>query len=114
MLMILLYPIACLGVAAAWLAYAWKTRSVRSVPSSVTIALLALALCYVLGLAIISLAPWYDDNGAPEFISWQYRWGWAAELAGWLAILVLPAAFGLRALVCRVAAVKRGSAATSE
>ncbi|MCO5158198.1 MAG: hypothetical protein M9945_15860 [Aquamicrobium sp.] len=101
--MILLYPLAFVGVSAAWLAYLWKGRSMKSVPPSVTAALEALTVCYILGLAIISVAPWYDDNGAPEFISWRYRWGWAAELAGWLAIPVLPVALFLssRRLSCR-------------
>ncbi len=95
MLMILFYPLAFVGVSVAWLAYLWKGRSMKSVPPSVTAALVALIVCYVLGLAMISIAPWYDDNGVPEFISWQYRWGWAAELAGWLAIPVLPVALFL-------------------
>ncbi|MNV77883.1 hypothetical protein D3C71_1713440 [compost metagenome] len=102
MLMILLFPLAFLVVLAIWLAHVWKKRSVKSAPSAITTTLVALVVCYALGLALISIDPWYDDNGAPEFISWQYRWVWAGWLASWLAILVLPLVVGLRALVlCR-------------
>lgn len=99
MMMVLFFPLVFLGILASWLAYVWKNRSVKSVPSAITTALLALVFCYALSLILISMDPWYDDNGAPEFISWQYRWAWAAWLAGWLAMLILPIIFGLRAFV---------------
>lgn len=99
MLMILLFPLAFLVVLAIWLAHVWKKRSVKSAPSAITTTLVALVVCYALGLALISMDPWYDDNGAPEFISWRYRWVWAGWLASWLAILVLPVVLGLRSLV---------------
>lgn len=97
--MIVLFPLAIFGLSAAWLASACRARSTSAVPSGMTMALMALAVCYILGLTIVSLAPWYDDNGAPAFIAWRYRWAWAAELAGWLAIPVLPTVLGLRSLV---------------
>ncbi|WP_313064593.1 hypothetical protein [Achromobacter animicus] len=97
MLMILIFPLVFVGTLAIWLACVVKGRSVKAAPPALTVTLLALILCYAMGLILISLDPWFDDNGVPEFISWKYRWAWAASIAGWLAIVVLPAALGLRA-----------------
>ncbi|QVQ27166.1 hypothetical protein [Achromobacter deleyi] len=94
-----LFPLVFLAVLAIWLVSAWKARSLMAASSLKATVVLALALCYVLALAMISADPWYDDNGSPEFIAWPERFGWAAEIAGWLALLVVPAALGLRAFV---------------
>ena len=98
MLMILIFPLVLVGVLTIWLACVVKERSVKRAPPALTVTLLALVLCYAMGLILISLDPWFDDNGVPEFISWKYRWAWAASIAGWLAIVVLPAVLGLRAV----------------
>ncbi|WP_312428253.1 hypothetical protein [Achromobacter sp.] len=97
MLMILIFPLAFVCVLATWLACVAKGRSVKAAPPALSAALVALVACYVMGLLVISMDPWFDDNGVPEFISWKYRWAWAAETAGWLAIVILPAVLGLRA-----------------
>lgn len=97
MLMILIFPLVFVGVLTIWLACAVKGRSVKGAPPALTVTLLASVLCYAMGLILISMDPWFDDNGVPEFISWKYRWAWAAEYAGWLAIVILPAGLGLRA-----------------
>jgi len=97
MLMILIFPLVFVGVLAFWLASVVKGRSVTGAPPALTATLVALVVCYALGLILISIDPWFDDNGVPEFISWKYRWAWAASVAGWLAIVVLPALLGLRA-----------------
>ncbi|MBV7501725.1 hypothetical protein [Achromobacter sp. ACM05] len=97
MLMILIFPLVFVGVLTIWLACVVKGRSVKRAPPALTVTFLALVLCYAMGLIVISLDPWFDDNGVPEFISWKYRWAWAASIAGWLAIVVLPAVLGLRA-----------------
>jgi hypothetical protein len=94
-----LFPLVFLAVLAIWLVSAWKARSVMAASSLKATIVLALALCYVLALAMISADPWFDDNGSPEFIAWPERFGWAAEIAGWLALLVVPAVLGLRAFV---------------
>jgi hypothetical protein len=98
MLMILIFPLVFVGVLTIWLACVVKGRSVKGAPPALTVTLFALVLCYAMGLILISLDPWFDDNGVPEFISWKYRWAWAASIAGWLAIVVLPAMLGLRAV----------------
>lgn len=52
---------------------------------------------YLIGLALISHDPYFDDNGVPEFIPWRFRWGWAWIYAGLLQFAVIPCGFGLRA-----------------
>lgn len=113
MIMMFLFPLALLGALVAWLAGVRQARSFVSAPPVTATMLAALVLSYVLSLGIISYAPWYDDNGSREFIAWPYRWAWAAELAGWLAILVVPAALGLRALA-RAVRQKHGIDRVSE
>ena len=98
MLMILIFPLVFLGVLTIWLACVMKGRSVKGAPPALTATLVALVVCYALGLVLISIDPWFDDNGVPEFISWRYRWAWAASIAGWLTVVILPAVLGLRAL----------------
>lgn len=98
MLMILIFPLAFAGVLAIWLACVVKGRSVKGAPPALTVTLVALAVCYAMGLLLISIDPWFDDNGVPEFISWKYRWAWAASIASWLTVVILPAVLGLRAL----------------
>ncbi|AVJ28544.1 hypothetical protein CLM73_16295 [Achromobacter spanius] len=97
MLMILIFPLVFVGLLAIWLACVVKGRSVKAAPSALTATLVALIVCYAMGLLLISIDPWFDDNGVPEFISWKYRWAWAASIAGWLTVVVLPAVLGLRA-----------------
>ena len=97
MLMILVFPLVFVGVLAIWLACVVKGRSVKGAPHALTVTLVALVVCYAMGLLLISIDPWFDDNGVPEFISWKYRWAWAASIASWLAIVILPALLGLRA-----------------
>lgn len=98
MLMILIFPLVFLGVLAIWLACVVKGRSVKGTPPALTATLVTLVVCYALGLVLISIDPWFDDNGVPEFISWKYRWAWAASIASWLTVVILPAVLGLRAL----------------
>lgn len=98
MLMILIFPLAFVGVLAIWLACVAKGRSVRGAPPALTATLVALVVCYAMGLLLISIDPWFDDNGVPEFISWKYRWAWAAWIASGLTIVILPAVLGLRAI----------------
>ena len=88
MLMILIFPLVFVGVLTIWLACVVKGRSVKGAPPALTVTLLALILCYAMGLILISMDPWFDDNGVPEFISWKYRWAWAA---GTVSIFVFEA-----------------------
>ena len=97
MLIIFIFPLVFVGTLAIWLACVAKGRSLKKAPPALTTTLIALVICYAMGLLVISIDPWFDDNGVPEFISWKYRWAWAAEYAGWLAIVILPAGLGLRA-----------------
>lgn len=97
MLMIFIFPLVFVGILAIWLACVVKGRSVKGAPPALTAALVTLVVCYALGLVMTSIDPWFDDNGVPEFISWKYRWAWAASIAGCLAVVILPGVLGLRA-----------------
>ena len=63
--------------------------------------LIAVALAYGVALAAISYDPYFEDNGAPEYIEWRFRWVLAAELGGWLTILTLPLVLAAGALYRR-------------
>ncbi|GHD24445.1 hypothetical protein ACFOEZ_10085 [Tianweitania populi] len=119
-MMILLFPLF-LGLSIiAVVADAVRAGSVRGIRGGLAFFSVCLLLCYVLAFALISLDPYFDDNGAPSFIDLRFRWFWAAELAGWIALLFLPTAFALRAAVkgvrvwLRRTSENEGIAATTE
>lgn len=64
-------------------------KAKRAVPTLAWV-IVGLALSYGMALAALCVDPYYDDNGLPEFIDWQFRWLWAAEFAGWLSFIVVP------------------------
>lgn len=90
MVMFLLFPVFAFGALAIWTASAIRGGSVRVVPPPQTAAILGFALSYGLGLLLVSLDPYIEDNGVRDFVPWPFRWIWAAELAGWIAILLVP------------------------
>ncbi|KQU81771.1 hypothetical protein ASD00_35060 [Ensifer sp. Root31] len=102
MFMFFVFPVALLLTSTVWMRSAWNARSVCGASSVAATLLAAFTLCYVVALAQVSLDPWFDDNGVREFIAWRYRWGWAAMFAGWYTIVIVPLAFGFRALVLLV------------
>lgn len=107
--MLFLFPPAFLAAAAAWVASAWKVRSLLSASPAAATILAALGLSCA--LALVSLDSWFEDNGAREFIEWRQRLVLATEIGGWLAIFVLPSTVGLRALLraARSAAARQAS-----
>ena len=99
MVMLYLFPIACLATLVACVLEAVRARSLSGMRTRSAFVLVGLILSYCIALVVLSFNPWFDDNGAREFLAWRYRWAWAAELAGWLALLVVPAMWGLYALL---------------
>ncbi len=97
--MILLFPLFLVASTIAVVADFVRAGSVRGVRGGLAFFLACLLLCYASAFVLISLDPYFDDNGAPSFIDLRFRWFWAAELAGWIALLFLPTAFALRAAV---------------
>jgi predicted metal-dependent HD superfamily phosphohydrolase len=98
-LLLLLFPIACL------LAFAWALRtrlrtgkwsSARSGPSVLA---LCLGCCYLAAFMSLNLDPYYEDNGWPEFMELRYRWVWASALGGLLAMFVVPCVFAVRSIL---------------
>jgi hypothetical protein len=98
-MIILLFPLFIAGALVAVLADAVRAGSVKGIRRGLGFFLACLVLCYALAFALVSLDPYFDDNGAPSFIALRYRWFWAAELGGWTALLFVPTAFALRAAV---------------
>ena len=62
------------------------------------------ALTYPGSLLLVSLDPYFDDNGVQEYIPWRFRWAWAWIYAGLLQFAVIPCALGLWFLARRKAA----------
>ncbi len=54
-------------------------------------------LSYLCGLGFVCCDPYFDDNEAREFISWQFRWAWAWMWAGLFQFAIIPCGFGLYA-----------------
>lgn len=80
MMIFLLLPV----LLAATVAY-WRTRS------RIAVALLiAIAMAYASALTLLSIDPYFEDNGSIEFIAWRPRLILAMEVAGWLTILTFP------------------------
>lgn len=99
MVMLYLFPLACLVAPDVCIADAVKARSFTGIRTKLTLALVGVVLSYSIALIVLPFNPWFDDNGVREFITWRYRWAWATELAGWLALPVVSVMWGLHALV---------------
>ena len=98
-MMILVFPLFLAASILAVVADAVRSGSLRGIRSGLTFFLASLVFCYALAFVLISLDPYFDDNGSRSFITLRYRWFWAAEIGGWLSLLIVPAAFAVRALV---------------
>ncbi|MGB3434028.1 hypothetical protein [Achromobacter sp.] len=85
--------VAALAASAVyWLRFGPKARETRRWLYATG----CLLLTYLIGLALVSHDPYFDDNGVPEFIPWRFRWAWAWLYAGLLQFIVVPCGFGLR------------------
>lgn len=92
MMMVVLPPVALVILAAAIRSGRWAARAM----------LAAIVLTYAGALGLISLDPYFDDNGAREYIDWRHRWVWALEIAGWLSLLTVPAGLMLGMAIRRI------------
>lgn len=100
----LLFAVSLLTALAAsavyWLRFGLKDSGTRFWLFGTACALFS----YLIGLALVSHDPYFDDNGVQEFIPWRFRWAWAWIYAGLLQFAVIPCALGLRFLARRKAA----------
>lgn len=101
MLMLYLFPVAVLGAFAATVADAVRFRSLLRVRAGTGLMLGGLVASYGLALVILALHPFYEDNNSVSRLDVKGILIWALELAGWLALAVVPIAFGLWALLNR-------------
>lgn len=93
----LLFAVSLLTSLAASAVY-WLRFGLKASATRFWLFVTACALfSYLIGLALVSHDPYFDDNGVQEFIPWRFRWAWAWICAGLLQFIVIPCAFGLRA-----------------
>jgi len=94
----MIYPFAlALGVGiAAWMAsFAMRGRW-PSTPGGLKLVVVTLLACYLAGLVLVCVDPYFEDNGVIEFIDWPDRWSWAGEFGGWIALAAVPIALLVR------------------
>lgn len=95
MLMLFLFPAAVLAALVAVIADAFRS----GVRIGNWLILGGLSASYGMAVLILSLNPSYQDNNSISHLGWREVFIWSLELAGLLALVVLPAMFGLRSLV---------------
>src|SRR5262245_23187952 len=106
-IMFFLFPSAALISLILWILNArFSGRWAGSSPE-LRMVLVGLAASYGLAWLLLCIDPYFDDNGAPEFIEWRFRWAWAQEFAGWLAVFVVPAVFGVQYILGRLRGAAR-------
>ncbi|WAJ28278.1 hypothetical protein [Antarcticirhabdus aurantiaca] len=98
MVLILLFPMAVLGAAVLLLLSRHRTGTWKAARGGPLLLLLTLLASYALAFAALNADPYYEDNGAAEFIEFRYRWTWAAVIGGLVSMFSVPGVFALRAL----------------
>lgn len=100
MVMSVLYVLALLASGVGWII---ARRAARPFPSLAPV-FVGLVMSYALAMTALCIDPYYEDNGLPEFIEWRFRWAWAAEFAGWFAIVVVPLVLAAKSLADKLQA----------
>ncbi|MCO6392562.1 hypothetical protein GTW25_16170 [Aliihoeflea aestuarii] len=99
MLMLYLFPLAVLGAFVAVVADAVRFRSLLEVRAGVGLVLGGLVASYGLALVLLALNPTFEHNNSVSRMNVREIFVWALEIAGWLALVIVPAAFGLWSLL---------------
>jgi uncharacterized membrane protein YkvI len=107
MLMLFLFPIGLGAAMVALVADAVRFGSVWRVRTGIVLICAALIVSYGVAFTVLALDPYFEDNGSPARIDARHLWIWALELAGWLALAIVPIMFALRARLQRAMAVLR-------
>lgn len=92
MMVMLLLPVTLIALV-AW----FKTR--RGIAAAM---LLAVGIAYVVALTLISIDPYFEDNGSIEYMEWRYRFVLALEVTGWLTPVTFPLILLVRAVLTRL------------
>lgn len=91
-MIVLLLPVTLVALVAWWRTGRWIAAAV----------LLAIGVAYAVALTLISIDPYFEDNGSIEFIAWRYRLVLALEVAGWLSPMTFPLVLLARAALTRL------------
>lgn len=91
MIMLFIFPVTLLAACLCGLADALRFRSVLKIRPVILIVLFGQIFAYVLALWMLSLDPYFDDDGTLTRIEGHQLWFWALEIGGWFAVVLVPA-----------------------
>ncbi len=99
MIMLFIFPVTLLAACLCGLADALRFRSVLKIRPITLVVLVGQIFAYVLALWILSLDPYFDDDGTLTRIEGHQLWFWALEIGGWFAVILVPALLAIRFLL---------------
>lgn len=99
MIMLFIFPVTLLAACFCGLVDALRFGSVLKIRSVIFIVLFGQIFAYVLALWMLSLDPYFDDNGTLTRIEDHQLWFWALEIGGWLAVVLVPVLLVIRFLL---------------
>ena len=91
MIMLFIFPVTLLAACLCGLADAIRFRSVLKIRPVTLVVLFGQIFAYMLALWMLSLDPYFDDNGTLTRIEGRQLWFWALEIGGWFAVVLVPA-----------------------
>lgn len=101
MIMLFIFPVALLAACLCGLVDVLRFRSVLKIRPVILVVLFGQIFAYMLALWMLSLDPYFDDNGTLTRIEGRQLWFWALEIGGWFAIVLVPALLVIRFLLQR-------------
>ena len=101
MIMLFIFPVTLLAACLCGLADALRFRSVLKIRPVILFVLFGQIFAYMLALWMLSLYPYFDDDGTLTRIEGHQLWFWALEIGGWLAVVLVPALLAILFLLQR-------------
>lgn len=99
--MLFIFPVTLLAACLCGLADALHFRSVLKIRPVILFVLFGQIFAYMLALWMLSLDPYFDDDGTLTRIEGHQLWFWALEIGGWLAVVLVPALLAILFLLQR-------------
>lgn len=99
--MLFIFPVTLLAACLCGLADALRFRSVLKIRPVILFVLFGQIFAYMLALWMLSLDPYFDDDGTLTRIEGHQLWFWALEIGGWLAVVLVPALLAILFLLQR-------------
>ena len=91
MIMLFIFPVALLTACLCGLVDVLRFRSVLKIRPVILVVLFGQIFAYMVALWMLSLDPYFDDNGTLTRIEGHQLWFWALEFGGWFAVVLVPA-----------------------